>query len=129
LAGNNCLFILFTAYLKLYEQLYFKVFFIKKYFKKNRIAYVGMLRGLYLMPKTQKAWKAHISCQGPKKQLSPKSCKGYEEMVGGLSIFCHSTPWMFLVSSSGEGRGRLAGTWAPARKFFSASFFVKYLKF
>jgi hypothetical protein len=26
-------------------------------------------------------------------------------------------------------QGRLAGTWAPARKFFTTSSFVKYLKF
>jgi len=32
------------------------------------------------------------------------------------------------VASSG-GRGRLVGARAPARKFFSASPFVKYLKF
>jgi len=31
--------------------------------------------------------------------------------------------------SSGGGRGRLAGARAPARKFFPASPFVKYLKF
>jgi len=31
--------------------------------------------------------------------------------------------------SSGGDRGRLAGARAPARNFFSASPFVKYLKF
>jgi hypothetical protein len=30
---------------------------------------------------------------------------------------------------SGGGRGRLAGTRAPARKFFPTSLFVKYFKF
>jgi hypothetical protein len=49
---------------------YILKYFLLKNIKKNRIAYVGMLRGLYLMPKTQKAWKAHISCQGPKKQVA-----------------------------------------------------------
>jgi len=34
-----------------------------------------------------------------------------------------------MLTSSGGGRERLAGTRVPARKFFPASFFVKYLKF
>jgi len=34
-----------------------------------------------------------------------------------------------IITSSGGGRGRLAGARAPARKFFPASPFVKYLKF
>jgi len=32
-------------------------------------------------------------------------------------------------TTSGGGRGRLAGARAPARKFFPGSPFVKYLKF
>jgi hypothetical protein len=66
------LFILFTAYLKLYEQLYFKVFFIKKYKKKSNCLRGNAerliphakdpegMKGSHLMPRTQKAIVAKI---------------------------------------------------------------------
>jgi len=36
---------------------------------------------------------------------------------------------VLTIMVGGGGRGRLAGARAPIRKFFPASFFVKYLKF
>jgi len=96
------LFILFTAYLKLYEQLYFKVFFIKKYKKKSNCLRGNAerliphakdpegMKGSHLMPRTQKAIVAKIM----------QRLRGNGWSLGGLSIFCHSTPWMFLVSST-----------------------------
>jgi len=45
-----------------------------------------------------------------------------------ICVISISKNWPIYISSGG-GRGRLAGAQAPARKFFSTSFFVKYLKF